>query len=78
MQENQKTPQWERMKTANVISVVSICGLIILILLLYIVEIPKRNENLLFFLLGNFTTLIGGISWFLFNYKKKHTEDDQD
>lgn len=64
-----------KLKTANAISFISICALIFFILILCFFEIPKTNENLLFFLLGNFTTLVGGINWFLFNHKKKNAEN---
>lgn len=60
-----------KMKTANMVAIIYVIFCFIFICLLLFIEVPRENKDLVNFLSGIlFSNGIGGIVYFLYNYKK--------
>lgn len=66
-----KTMNIHKMKTANAVAVIYVIFCFMFICLLLFIEVPRENKDLVNFLSGIvFSNGIGGIIYFLYNYKK--------
>lgn len=72
VQTDEKTIKWYHAKTSNVVALISIIGFFLLILALFIFEVPTGNQQLMTYLVGSFsTTVLAGAIYYLFQYKKE-------
>lgn len=71
--ENKDTQiKWYHAKTSNVVALISIIGFFLLMIALFIWEVPVNNQQLMTYLVGSFsTTVIAGAIYYLFQYKKE-------
>lgn len=68
----------EKIKAGNVASIIIVILAYAYLFTLLLVEIPQTNRDIVNFLSGSmFTTALGGAVYFLFNYKKKTTEEEK-
>lgn len=66
-----KTIKWYHAKTSNIVALISILGLFVLIICLFIWDVPLNNQQLMTYLVGSFQTMIGGAIYYLFRFKKE-------
>ena len=73
-----KKSKWEKMKTANVVSGVIIGLFGVITMLLFFVEIPSGNKDILNTTISFFMgTGVAGVVYYLFGYKKKADDSDR-
>lgn len=68
--------RWAKLKTANIVAVIitAFCGAYLISLLF--IEVPENNRDIVNFLSGSFFgTALGGVIYFLFNYKKSNDNE---
>lgn len=72
--DSERTIKWYHAKTSNVVALLAIIGFFVLIMALFIFEVPDNNKDLMTYLVGSFsTTVIGGAIYYLFQYKKEES-----
>lgn len=71
--------KWYHAKTSNIVALCSIIGFFLIIIVLFFVEVPQANQQLMTYLIGSFsTTVIGGAIYYLFQYKKSETNNSNE
>lgn len=75
-----ETSKWannlDKLKTANLISVLIIVFCAIFLIVLLIIPVPESNKDIVNFLSGSFFgSGLGGVVYFMFNYKRKEDSE---
>lgn len=73
--EQETSIKWYHAKTSNVVALVILIGFFLFGTALFIWPVPAENQQLMTYIVGLLSTVVGGAIYYLFQYKK--TDDKE-
>lgn len=72
--EHETSIKWYHAKTSNVVALIILIGFFLFGVALFIWEVPDKNQQLMTYIVGLLSTVVGGAIYYLFQFKKSEND----